>query len=526
MGAHWKRITVLGWLGAIAGTAGIATGQVQPAGKAEASVAHGAPVYTVINIAEGVTTILPKMNRSGQVAFSVQNQDGHRAKFFDGRTIRDLGNLGLPESYAADLNDAGQVVGYSKYREIPEFTYLHGFRWSAATGMVDLGALPGTVYSEAHAINNRNEVVGYSYFNGVLSQRLHAVRWNAGNAIFDLGTLYGSSVASDINDAGQVTGGTGTPDGHSIAFFWDPRRGMVGLGSLGGGDSSPAAINASGQIAGESSVGGGDHHAFLWNPWGRLIDLGTFGGDLSYSTDLNDSGAVVGVSRNARGDDRAFISYNGSRMRDLGTFGGYAAKAWKINRYGQVVGRAAVRGYEFHAFSWTPSHGMIDLNRRLAITPPGLVVQDAFSLGDNGAIVAESNAGLVVLLPGTSTYAAPVAGPISGRERIPLGQQRMAAVRFVDANRGDTHRATWSWGDGSPPEAAILRETHGQGVAYGKHTYRQAGSYPVVLTVTDSTGRKASVSRLLYACDPSAGVACEVPGAAASSEATAPAGGN
>lgn len=524
MGRHMGKTSALATLAALACISGVAAGQVQTANEAQASVAHGtAPVYTVINIAEGITTILPRMNRIGQVAFSVHNQDGYRAKFFDGRMVRDLGNLGYPESYAADLNDAGQVVGYSKYRDNPYATYWHAFRWTASTGMVDLGALPNAVRSQAQAINNRNEVVGFSYFSGPLAEPLHAVRWNAANAIFDLGTLYGPSDAVDINEAGQITGNTETPDNHRVGFFWDARRGMVSLGSLGGGDSAPVAINASGEITGYSAVAGDAFHAFLWKPWGRLIDLGTLGGGYSYATDLNDSDTVVGVSQIASGQERAFISYNGARMRDLGSFGGVDTKAWKINRYGQVVGRSAVRGYDFHAFSWTPSHGMVDLNRRLTIAPPGLVVQDAQSVSDTGVIVAESNAGLVVLVPGTSRYAAPVAGPILGQERIPFTRQRTAAVRFVDANRGDTHHATWSWGDGTPPEPAVIKESHGQGIAYGRHTYRKADSYDVVLTIHDSSGRKASVARHLWACDDKAGVPCTAPSAAAAGDGAAPA---
>src|SRR4051812_15803141 len=65
---------------------------------------------------------------------------------------------GLKFSYGYGLNAQGTVVGYSELSSCLGYT-VHGFRWKAETGMVDLGVLTGNE-SGASDVNDQDQVVG------------------------------------------------------------------------------------------------------------------------------------------------------------------------------------------------------------------------------------------------------------------------------------------------------------------------------------------------------------------------------
>ncbi|MGM0460532.1 MAG: hypothetical protein ACQERO_14400 [Bacteroidota bacterium] len=71
--------------------------------------------------------------------------------------MMNLGTLGGDWSTAWDLNDSGQVVGYSSIGNGES----RAFFWDEENGMVELPTLGGN--SLARAINNKGQIVGYSY---------------------------------------------------------------------------------------------------------------------------------------------------------------------------------------------------------------------------------------------------------------------------------------------------------------------------------------------------------------------------
>jgi probable HAF family extracellular repeat protein len=68
-----------------------------------------------------------------------------------------LGTLGGDWSTAWDVNDLGQVIGYSSIGN----SESRAFFWDEENGMIELPTLGGN--SLARAINNESEIVGYSY---------------------------------------------------------------------------------------------------------------------------------------------------------------------------------------------------------------------------------------------------------------------------------------------------------------------------------------------------------------------------
>jgi probable HAF family extracellular repeat protein len=449
--------------------------------------------YTVIKLGAGEITQIPVINAGNQVAYSLFGPAGSAASFFDGATVRDLGTLGGPEAYVRALNDAGQVTGYS-------FTadgLQRAFRWAAPSGMVNLGTLPGTEASIGMGINNLGQVVGDAE---AALEPPRAFLWSDAAGMINLGTLGGAAVASVINDSTIVAGYSDTPDGSTHAFRWSAAGGMGDLGTLGNIDSYANLINNAGQIGGYSAISdanGFNYHGFVWDQSSGMVDIGTLSGLGSAALAMNASGQVAGVSDiDAVYQHAIFWSREGGIV-DLGTLGGTASRALGINRDGAVVGASNTPAgdLEFRAFLWTRAQGMIDLSTRLRNAPPGLVVTGGVAISDSGAIVAESNAGLVLLVPGAGGTDAPVVGPIAAAGPVVAGTRATFSADFTDRNRTDTHTAAWFWGDDCTRTPGTVIESDGAGTASGDHLFCNAGVYPVALTVTDNTGLSATVSR-------------------------------
>lgn len=105
------------------------------------------------------------------------------------------------------INNKGQIIGCHS----PENGKRRGFFWDSITGFVDLGTLGGdqTFVSD---LNDKGQVVGWSYTSTGADCESHAFLWEKG-LINDLGTLCGElclggnrSAAIGINNGGQIVG--------------------------------------------------------------------------------------------------------------------------------------------------------------------------------------------------------------------------------------------------------------------------------------------------------------------------------
>ena len=89
---------------------------------------------------------------------------------------------------------------------------------------------------------------------------------------------------------------------------------------------------------------------------------------------------------------------------------------------------------------------------------------------------------------------APVIAPIDVKGAPRVDNPIAFAATFTDIDPRDAHLARWSWGDGSQAPASVHCK-NGAGSIVGRHAYRKAGIYKVQLSVLDSGGRRASVTR-------------------------------
>lgn len=308
--------------------------------------------------------------------------DGGRAFLWENGRLTDLGSLGGTSSSALDINDAGQVAGWSRTAA----GALHAFRWDNGV-MTDLGFVnQGSPEYEQPvvALNNAGTVVGYSYD---YSQSVHkSFVWENG-ALLDLAALLPENSgwtnlhATSVNDAGQIAG-AGTRNGQLYPFLYKDTDGdgkfatgggqIVSLLTKGSNLTLATAINRSGQVTGFTKGSNGDVLAFLWTPSqpngmsGASKNLGTLPGKYTTSSrafGLNDAGDVVGKTLPEAG--HAVIWPGGGQVQDLNgqitTISGhpYLETAYAISNDGWIVGAADVNFHD--AFLLIPGANAVPL---------------------------------------------------------------------------------------------------------------------------------------------------------------------
>ena len=305
--------------------------------------------------------------------------------------FRDLGSLGV-DSIAFAVNDSGTVTGY--YVPVDKF-YQHGFVWTAATGMVDIG-IPGggdstTAVCRPTAINAAGHIVGYGR---QVDGTQVAFYWTSTEGFTTLGTLSGSpdngNTAYAINDLDQVTGNLRfrrSPSYH--AYLWSP--GMPAprdLGTVDGGDYSVGyGINNSGRIVGAAVASNSTVWQVMnWMRRSGMTILGTIPDSIyAQGVAVNDAGQAIGISFTDTSGVGFYKSARGE-IKFLGGLGGNIIYATAINQQGIIIGSATDTTGKTNAVMWpTPGGRPVELET----LDPAFSTASVYGINNLGQIVGE-----------------------------------------------------------------------------------------------------------------------------------------
>jgi probable HAF family extracellular repeat protein len=268
-------------------------------------------------------------------------------------TFRPLGALpgGSFQSGAAAVSaDGSVIVGFSVGLGGPE-----AVRWTGTGGPQSLGA--STVY--AWAVSADGSVIG-----GATRDSGPAFRWTAATGPLGLGTLPGGGSRSEARgvsgDGAVVVGIADHGDGSNAAFRWTAQTGMQAFLPVSG-ESEAWGISADGSaIVGVLLVSGVNSYRFTSAQGMQLVDP-----DQVFAVSA-DGSTVVGGD----GFCGAFRWTPSGGVQCLGALPGQnSAYGTALSADGSVV--VGWSRFPYHSFIWDAAHGIRDL-RDVLVTNYGL----------------------------------------------------------------------------------------------------------------------------------------------------------
>ena len=225
----------------------------------------------------------------------------------DSATPTDVGTkVGLQNLVSSpaltSINDNGLITGFGSFHGDVGFTI-------SGSTVTKLPALPnGGVDVEPIAVNNSGLIVGQA---DTTTSDFQAAEWQNGT-VKALGMLPGSltSEALAVNSTGQAVGADveiADSDAHAVLFANGTVTDLNAPGTgTSGGDAVAHAINDSGVIVGQ----GGNGHAFVYQN-GQAADLNGLiasgsGFTLVNADGINGNGVIVGTAVNGTGQTFGF----------------------------------------------------------------------------------------------------------------------------------------------------------------------------------------------------------------------------
>ncbi|MCX2951397.1 hypothetical protein [Lentzea sp. NEAU-D7] len=248
---------------------------------------------------------------------------------------------GYQHTWLKGINDDGIVIGSATLPQ--SLAPARALRWNLAGELTELDGLGGR-FHDAHAINRRGDVVGYS-------QRpdgyVRAVRWDSQGGVHDLGVLAGdvNSIAYDVNDAGTVIGVSSPNETQvegSTAVLWDSAGRLTVLDAPPGARSVIGlALNRHSEAIGTYFDSTGANRAVRWDRAGRATALANLGGDRDEVVGLADDGTAVGM---VYGNTHRELAVRWDRAGRLTSLAEEAQVLAIAGRGGSVVGRLYAGG--------------------------------------------------------------------------------------------------------------------------------------------------------------------------------------
>jgi len=323
-----------------------------------------------------------EMDRIGTLPVSCHGRRQHGVLYH----VRGLssGGTGAFEAYA--LNNASLVVGY-----IPGGGSTRPTVWVGAR-RYDLGT-PAGGNGVAYGIGENGAIVGAvrnpDQFFGTVG-----TLWYKGARYLLRDPAYGNpgesllTSAVAINRHGTILGNTNnaaTDNNRPIVWHRGVPRVLPTLVSL----AIASAINDAGYVVGGSDYPGGflHEHAVLWTPDGRVSRLPTLGGEDSWAYDINNRGQIVGVSTRPASAFLPVLWFRG-RITALPIVSGIAGAARAVNEHDQIVGSQGVGvPSALRALTWY-GRTVYQLDTLLDDESRGIVINDAQDINDKGQILA------------------------------------------------------------------------------------------------------------------------------------------
>ena len=298
-----------------------------------------------------------------------------------------LPSLGGSYGTAADINNAGQIVGYSNLAGDLEG---HAVLWKGATAPVDLA--PGYGESTASRINDRGQIIGYPvvfYPEGLPGTYLWQQAGAKPTLLAPLSSEL-SGVALGINNAGQMAGVSQDSNFGQYATTWNPPRQLDAIGT------AAADINNAGAITGSVRDDDGRAHAAVWQDGQRTILADLPGSTGTGGSRINDADQVAGTTLFPLFGSLAHLQatlWNGSQPSALATPAGGDSTANDLNDKGEVVGWTASKldRSDQVATLWSGTTA-IDLNSFLSLSQrsDGWKLLQATAINDLGSIVGSA----------------------------------------------------------------------------------------------------------------------------------------